>query len=352
MQTLTAKQFQQRILDWFKEHGRKNLPWQKIKSPYCTWLSEIMCQQTQVTTVIPYFQRFIQRFPTIYSLAQANSDEVLSLWSGLGYYARARNLHRSAQIIAKEYAGKFPQELTQLQNLPGIGRSTAGAILALGFNKPASILDGNVKRVLTRFHAIAGWPGLTTINNKLWSLAENYTPTKQIGDYTQAMMDLGALICTRTHAKCLKCPLQTHCLAYHQGNPHHFPSTKPRQQLPKRSINLLLLINKQNEILLEKRPPMGIWGGLWSLPECAMTENAMDFCKKYYHCITEKPIQHATFKHTFSHFQLEITPLVLTVKKWTPPLMESEHIVWYNNQQLANKGLAAPVKKLLSNILL
>ena len=347
---ISAKQFQQCVLDWFKRYGRKNLPWQQNKFPYQIWLSEIMLQQTQVATVIPYFNRFITRFPTLSALASANLDEVLSLWAGLGYYARGRNLHRCAQTIEKEYAGKFPQDLTQLQSLPGIGRSTAGAILALGFEQAAPILDGNVKRVLSRFHALNGWPGLTRVNKKLWDLAEYYTPVKQIADYTQAMMDLGALICTRTQPKCKQCPLQTDCLAYKTTNPTHFPSPKPLKKLPTRSIQMLILVNQQNQILLEKRPPVGIWGGLWSLPECPMNEDTKHFSKKYYFCETEKPNKRNRIKHTFSHFYLEIEPVLLHLKKWHPPLMESDRIVWYNIGHSGEKGLAAPVKKLIQQL--
>ncbi|MGC1854632.1 MAG: A/G-specific adenine glycosylase [Candidatus Aquirickettsiella sp.] len=351
---LTAKQFQQKILTWFTRFGRKHLPWQQTTSPYSIWLSEIMLQQTQVATVISYFQRFIQHFPTLSSLAKADMDEVIMLWSGLGYYARARNLHRCAQTIEKEYSGNFPQDLMLLQNLPGIGRSTAGAILALAFNQPATILDGNVKRVLARFHTISGWPGSNKTSKQLWTLAEQYTPkNKYIGHYTQAMMDLGALVCTRTQAKCTECPLQSHCKAYAENSIANYPSPKPRKTNPCRAIKMLVLVNEHQEILLEKRPPTGIWGGLWSLPECSMTENVKNFCKEQYHCEIEKPIKkYHLLKHTFSHFQLEITPIAIHVKQWRPPLMESDRIVWYNRHQLASRGLAAPVKKLLSYIYL
>lgn len=347
---ISAKRFQQCVLNWFKKYGRKNLPWQQNKSPYHVWLSEIMLQQTQVATVIPYFNRFTRQFPTLSSLAKADLDEVLCLWAGLGYYARGRNLHRCAQTIEKIYAGKFPQEVSQLQTLPGIGRSTAGAILALGFELAAPILDGNVKRVLTRFHAISGWPSLTTINKKLWELTEYYTPSKKIAEYTQAMMDLGALVCTRTQPKCKQCPLQSHCLAHTTANPSHFPSPKPTKKLPIRSIQMLILINKHKEILLERRPPMGIWGGLWSLPECPSNENAKNFSKENYYCETEKSNKQTRIRHTFSHFHLEIEPIVMIVKKWRPPLMESERIVWYNVEQLKEKGLSAPVKKIIQQL--
>lgn len=350
--TLSAKQFQQKMLSWFTCAGRKHLPWQQTKSSYTIWLSEIMLQQTQVATVIPYFQRFIQHFPTLSSLAKADIDEVIMLWSGLGYYARARNLHHCAQIIEKEYSGKFPQDLLLLQNLPGIGRSTAGAILALAFGQPASILDGNVKRVLTRFHAITGWSGLNKVSKQLWDLAEHYTPkNKHISHYTQAMMDLGALVCTRSQPKCTQCPLQNHCKAFTANSIANYPSPKPRKTIPCRTIKMVILVNEHQEILLEKRPPIGIWGGLWSLPECSITENVKNFCKKYYYCEIKNPVKkYPLLKHIFSHFQLEIRPVLIHVKHWHPPLMESDRIVWYNRQQLASRGLAAPVKKLLSHI--
>ncbi len=349
---LTPKQFQQKMLAWFTSSGRKHLPWQQTKSPYPIWLSEIMLQQTQVATVIPYFERFIQHFPTLSSLAKADIDEVIMLWSGLGYYARARNLHRCALSVEKEYLGKFPKDLSLLQNLPGIGRSTAGAILALAFGQPAAILDGNVKRVLARFHTISGWSGLNKVSEQLWALAEHYTPkNKHIGQYTQAMMDLGALVCTRIQPKCAECPLQSHCQAYAENSVANYPSPKPRKTIPCRTIKMLILVNEHQEILLEKRPPVGIWGGLWSLPECSLTENVKNFCQKHYHCEIENPKkEHPLLKHTFSHFQLEIRPVVIHVKQWHPPLMESDRIVWYNKHQLAARGLAAPVKKLLNQL--
>ncbi len=345
---LSPKQFQQRMLDWFEVHGRKDLPWQQEKSPYHVWLSEIMLQQTQVTTVIPYFTRFIKRFPQLSSLANADLDEVLRYWAGLGYYARGRNLHRCAQIIEKEYGGKLPQQLHQLQKLPGIGRSTAGAILSLGFAQAAPILDGNVRRVLTRFHAIVGWPGTASIHKKLWKLAERYTPSTQIANYTQAIMDLGALVCTRSRPKCEQCPLQSHCLAYHRNNFVDFPSQKPTQALPRRSLQMLILINAKREILLEKRPPCGIWGGLWSLPECPIHEDAKIFSKKYYYCETGEPSKQAILQHTFSHFHLAIQPVRMLVTAWYPPLMESDRTVWYNEKWSEKKGLAAPVKKIVN----
>jgi A/G-specific adenine glycosylase len=347
---MTPKQFQTAILKWFDKNGRKSLPWQTPSSPYRVWLSEIMLQQTQVKTVIPYFQKFVQRFPTLKSLAAANIDEVLSLWSGLGYYARARNLHRTAQMLQTHHHGKFPTDLITLQSLPGIGRSTAGAILAFTQHQRTPILDGNVKRVLARFHAIAEWPGKPEINKQLWLIADNYTPKNRVADYTQAMMDLGALVCTRSKPNCLTCPLQHHCTAYASNNPAAYPGKKPSKQLPTRSIQMLILLNQKQEIFLEKRPPVGIWGGLWSLPECANEQDIQQFCKQQHHYeITALQIQ-PSLRHTFSHFHLEITPVVAKIKKSPTAVMEQTNTVWYKITDLETTALAAPVKKLLLNI--
>lgn len=347
---MTPKKFQNSVLKWFDKSGRKNLPWQKPNSSYRVWLSEIMLQQTQVKTVIPYFQKFIKKFPSLKSLAQANIDDVLNLWAGLGYYARARNLYKTAQIIQKKYRGKFPTDLETIQTLPGIGRSTAGAILALSQNQHAAILDGNVKRVLARFHAITDWPGKPEVNKQLWLLAENYTPKNRVANYTQAMMDLGALICTRSKPKCAMCPLQKHCTAYASGNPAAYPAKKISKKIPTRSINMMILLNEKGEILLEKRPPVGIWGGLWSLPECATEQDIKQFCKQQHHCEIKNLQKWPGLRHTFSHFHLDITPVLAHIKKWRPVVMESPNTVWYNIAHLKSKGLAAPVKKLLTQL--
>lgn len=346
---MDARKFSKNILAWFDRHGRKHLPWQKPRTPYRVWVSEIMLQQTQVNTVIDYFLRFIKRFPDLETLAAANIDEVLALWTGLGYYARARNLHRTAQIIQHEYQGKFPRTLAALQELPGIGRSTAGAIMALSMNKRAAILDGNVKRVLCRFHAVEGWPGNPQVMQELWNFAEQYTPQQRIQDYTQAMMDLGALVCTRTQPKCGMCPLKSGCVAYKQDDVKNYPQKKPTKKLPVRAINLLMLCNDKGEILLEKRPPVGIWGGLWSFPECAVDKNIKAWCAEKYFCKFKKQQVLTGFRHTFSHFHLDIKPILLQVSAWRPPLMEAD-IMWCDAARAASKGLAAPVKKLLGQM--
>ena len=347
---LTPQQFSKRILTWFDKFGRKNLPWQKPNTPYRVWVSEIMLQQTQVTTVIPYFERFIKRFPDLKTLAQANIDDVLAHWAGLGYYARARNLHRTAQLIMQEHKGKFPQTVEALQNLPGIGRSTAGAILALSMQIRAPILDGNVKRVLARFYAITGWPGNLEVAKQLWDLAEHYTPKQKVAEYTQAMMDLGATICTRAKPQCLSCPLHIHCSAYSAGQPTAYPTAKPAKQLPVKTIHMLLLSNQQGEILMIKRPPVGIWGGLWSLPECPVNENISQWCQQHYACQIAQPESWPGLRHTFSHFHLDILPVIVAVTQWQPPMMESDNIVWYNLAQINTKGVAAPVKQLLTQL--
>jgi A/G-specific adenine glycosylase len=343
-------QFSQRVLTWFDQHGRKHLPWQKPRSPYRVWVSEIMLQQTQVATVIEYFQRFIKRFPDLKTLANAELDDVLTVWAGLGYYSRARNLHRTAQIIQQQYRGKFPRDLAALQTLPGIGRSTAGAIMALSMNKRAAILDGNVKRVLSRFLAVEGLPTDAKIIKQLWNIAEKYTPQIRVADYTQAIMDLGAMICTRSKPQCHACPLQKNCSAYKQGNPEQYPTKKITKALPVRAINLLILQNHKGEIFLEKRPPIGIWGGLWSLPECPVDQDVKQWCAEKYFCKTKPHKTLSSFRHTFSHFHLDITPIIITVNNWQPPLMEAENLAWCDVAQLPTKGLAAPVKRLLKDI--
>lgn len=349
---LSPATFQRSLLRWFKQHGRKQLPWKTDRSPYRIWLSEIMLQQTQVKTVIPYFVRFVERFPTIFTLAAAPIDEVLQYWAGLGYYARARHLHTCAQRIVADYQGEFPRTLAALQALPGIGRSTAGAILAFAFGEAAAILDGNVKRVLCRLHAQAGWPGLRPVEEALWKIAEEYTPRHHVAEYTQAIMDLGALICKRTQPACAICPVQKHCLAYQQFDPQRFPTPKPKTNKPTRSIRMLLLMNDRKEILLEKRPASGIWGGLWSLPECSLTEDIPHFVQTRYGCQpeTRSLFAYSVMTHPFSHFQLKIHPIQLRIKKCSTPAVDSRVLIWYNTEQLTPIALAAPVNKLLSTL--
>lgn len=337
------------LLVWFDTHGRTTLPWQQDRSPYRVWVSEIMLQQTQVATCIPYFERFIHHFPSIQALAQAPLDAVLHLWSGLGYYARARNLHRAADIVVREYSGELPQQIELLRSLPGIGRSTAGAILSLAMSQRQAILDGNVKRVLTRFHAIEGWPGKRNVETTLWDLADRHTPDTRVASYTQAIMDLGATLCTRSSPSCQRCPLQQNCQGFQQGRATDFPTKKTKKALPVRSTYMLLLRNEKAEVLLLKRPPVGIWGGLWGLPEYTEKAAALDFARRYgdVKAVTEL----ALLRHTFSHFHLDITPIILELYQQPNCVMEPEVALWYNSCSPANIGLAAPVQTLLSRFI-
>ncbi|HVC37268.1 MAG TPA: A/G-specific adenine glycosylase, partial [Gammaproteobacteria bacterium] len=270
------------LLRWYRVHGRKDLPWQHQPTPYRVWVSEIMLQQTQVSTVIPYYGRFMMRFPDIRALANAPLDEVLHLWSGLGYYARARNLQRAAQIIRDDYGGVFPREFEKAASLPGIGRSTAGAILALACGERHAILDGNVKRVLTRLHGAKGWPGENAVAKKLWALAERHTPLKNVAAYTQAIMDLGATVCTRSRPRCLDCPIAVGCVAHIDGNETKFPTPRPRKRLPVRRT-CMLLITCKGRVMLERRPPAGIWGGLWGFPELPADREVVEWCRSHLH---------------------------------------------------------------------
>lgn len=336
--------FQQHILAWFDQHGRKDLPWQQNITPYRVWLSETMLQQTQVATVIPYFIAFAKKFPTIDSLANAPIDQVLHRWSGLGYYARARNLHKAAQIVVEQ--GRFPDTLEELTALPGIGLSTAGAILSIAFKKSHPILDGNVKRVLTRFKGISGWPGNSRVNKELWVISAHFTPADRVADYSQAMMDLGATICTRSKPVCEKCPLEDHCVAKNTGMTSILPTPKPAKRLPVKQLVFLLLSNNQNQLLLERRPPSGIWGGLWSLPEFDSLESAQNWCMAKNMPINDVhtlPIH----RHTFSHYHLDFTPVIFQTENPINFVMEANQSVWYNAEQINTLGLPAPIKKLL-----
>lgn len=342
-------EFSQRLLEWYKIYGRHDLPWQQNRSLYRVWVSEIMLQQTQVATVIPYFERFIARFPDIQTLADANQDEVLHLWTGLGYYARARNLHKAAQTIRDEYANQFPEDYEQVLALPGIGRSTAGAILAQSLGQRHVILDGNVKRVLTRLYAIEGWPGKKAIENQLWQHAASLTPHSQLTDYTQAIMDLGATACARK-PNCPSCPMIDLCIAHQQDNVTNYPTPKKRKVLPVKTTHMLVLLNKSGEVMLEQRPPSGIWGGLWSLPEYSESniENIENWCEQQLGLLIEDIESQPLFRHTFSHFHLDITPVACRLKNPANHVMEAANRVWYNTQRPESLGLPAPVVKILT----
>ncbi|MHB0776066.1 A/G-specific adenine glycosylase [Halomonas sp. WWR20] len=346
---LTPEAFRQRVFDWFDVHGRKTLPWQHDKTPYRVWVSEIMLQQTQVATVIPYFERFMARFPDVQALAAADQDEVLHLWTGLGYYARARNLHKAARVVVEQHEGEFPvASVETLASLPGIGRSTAGAIISISTGARAPILDGNVKRVLARLHAVEGWPGRPPVERELWQLAERYTPDSRLPDYTQAMMDLGATLCTRGKPSCLLCPFEDVCIAHRRGEERRFPEAKPRRTLPERSTLMLLLCDSEGRVLLEQRPPSGLWGGLWCFPQFEEDAGLHGWLALHY---PKARLDKAwkSFSHTFSHFRLNITPRPARLDAGTNQVTEGSR-QWYDPVTPANIGLAAPVKKLLESL--
>ena len=338
-------QFQQKLLAWFDAHGRKDLPWQQDINPYRVWVSEIMLQQTQVASVIAYFNCFMQRFPSVQSLAQADLDEVLQHWSGLGYYARARNLHKTAQIVAGN-SGQFPRTVEELSALPGIGRSTAGAILSIACGQSQPILDGNVKRVLARFHVVHGWPGEAKVAALLWTISTEYTPTQRCGDFTQAMMDLGATLCTRSKPQCQICPINTGCQAYAQDLVKQLPEPKPRKQLPVKQIYFLLLQDDKQQTLLERRPASGIWGGLWSLPEFDDLQQLQSWCEhRNYHLTTTTTLPGR--RHSFSHYHLDYTPFIASTENPNNCVMEADSLVWYKTDEIHSLGLPAPIKRLL-----
>lgn len=341
------KKFSQPLLQWYALYGRNNLPWQQPRTPYRVWLSEIMLQQTQVQTVIPYFERFMQRFPNIDALAQANDDEVLSLWSGLGYYSRARNLHQTAKIVMQRYGGVFPDDYQLLKELPGIGPSTAAAIVSQAFNQPVAILDGNVKRVLTRFFRIKGYPEQAQVKKTLWELANSCMPHENCADYTQAIMDLGALCCTSKKPDCLNCPLQNNCLALKYQEQHLYPEKKVRKPIPVQYQQFLVLHNEQGHIYLEKRPPIGLWGGLWCLPSLDEGGCPLDFIRLNYDLSGDSPQQLLNFKHRFSHFHLEINALSIKTKALGNITSEQQG-QWFAKEQIHSIGLAQPTSKILS----
>jgi len=335
------------VLDWYQRYGRKTLPWQLEKTPYKVWLSEVMLQQTQVATVIPYFDRFIARFPTVNDLAVAPQDEVLHLWTGLGYYARARNLHKAAQTIATVHGGIFPTDFEAVNALPGIGRSTAGAVLSLSLGQHHPILDGNVKRVLSRCYAVDGWPGEKKVENRLWQIAEDVTPVKGVEQFNQAMMDLGAMICTRSKPKCELCPLKTRCEAYAHNSWSQYPGKKPKKTLPERTA-FMLMIQHDDGVWLEQRPPVGLWGGLFCFPQFASIDELESGVKKYGATLNQLK-QQTAFRHTFSHFHLDIVPMWLNQHS-TPGCMDEGAGLWYNLAQPQSVGLAAPVERLLTQL--
>lgn len=339
--------FSDHVLDWYDKHGRKTLPWQTEKTPYHVWLSEVMLQQTQVATVIPYFNRFIARFPTIIELAQAPIDEVLHLWTGLGYYARARNLHKTATIIADQYAGIFPTHFTDVLNLPGIGRSTAGAILSLSQQQHYAILDGNVKRVLARYFAVDGWPGNKIVENQLWQLSEQVTPEESVDKFNQAMMDIGAMICSRSRPKCKQCPLKQDCIAFATDSWQAYPAKKPKKTIPTKTAYFLILVNN-NSVWLEKRPPAGIWGGLYCFPKFSSDDDIHPWLAQM-GIMVQGLTQLVAIKHTFSHFHLDMVPIYTEIQQHKCCLDETNGC-WYNLLIPPEIGLATPVNNLLKQL--
>lgn len=349
MQKLTSAIFQKKLLAWFDCYGRKNLPWQINKTPYRVWISEIMLQQTQVTTVIPYFERFMARFPDIQTLAKANQDDVLAFWSGLGYYHRARNLHKAALQIIRYHQGVFPKNLQDIEELPGIGKTTAGAIVALAYGVKAPILDGNVKRVLTRIHGIKKWPGLNEVNQKLWVLAEKFTPTKRVSDYTQAIMDLGAEVCIRK-PRCESCPLSKFCLAHQLGIEKDIPTTAIKKIRPVKKITFLIVKNDEH-ILLEKRAENGFWAGLYCFPiltDFVTFEDIQLYCKNTYGFNIKSIKKSEPFRHTFTHFHMDILPIIIHIDQRS--VNQHKKYIWYISKSNLKVGIPAPVASLMKNL--
>ena len=322
------------MLDFYDQQGRKDLPWQQDTTAYRVWVSEIMLQQTQVKTVIPYYLKFMDSFPSIESLAEAHIDRVLKHWEGLGYYTRARNLHACAKQVVEQYQGEFPQDLDSMMELPGIGESTAGAILSLAYGLPEAILDGNVKRVLARCFLVEGWYGKAAVIKNLWQLSRQYTPKKRTGEFNQAMMDLGSDICNRSKPRCGECPLTKDCQANLQDKTIEYPHRKPKKTLPTKQATMSLITNNQNQIQLLKRPPSGIWGGLWSLPEIE-ADQALSLIGE--------------FKHTFSHYRLLAKVVEPNQTNSGKRIEDNSQLAWHNIDQLEQIALPTPIKKFLFN---
>lgn len=342
--------FALRIVRWQRRHGRNDLPWQAesggSSAPYRVWLSEIMLQQTQVATVIPYFERFISRFPDMKSLAAADENDVLALWSGLGYYSRARNLHAAARALVERHGGRFPADPETLIQLPGIGRSTAAAIAALAFGRRAAILDGNVKRVLARHGGVAGWAGDKRVEAALWQLAESRLPARDIEAYTQGMMDLGALVCTRRQPDCPACPVREDCIAHTQNRTAELPTPRPRKCLPVRDVQMLLLLDR-GELLLEKRPPRGIWGGLWSLPELAPDADPIRHCRDRLGFTPHAQQSLPRLSHNFTHFRLHIQPVRVDL---APRRATHPGQIWLPPADALGAALPTPVRRLVARL--
>jgi A/G-specific adenine glycosylase len=335
------------LLDWHARAGRHDLPWQKERTCYRVWVSEIMLQQTQVATVIPYYQRFLQCFPTVSALAAAPLDEVLHLWSGLGYYARARNLHRAAQDIMERHGGEFPRRFAAVAALPGIGRSTAGAILALACGARHAILDGNARRVLTRYFAVDGTRGERVHEERLWRLAQDCTPRRRVAAYTQAIMDLGATVCVRGRPRCSDCPLADRCRARRSERQHELPAARARAVRAHRRVFMVVALDEKGGVLLEQRPASGVWGGLWCLPEFASAHQAQDFIRASFGAGARGVEALPPLEHAFTHFDLTMMPLLV---RGASPDGVREKELWYNIREPARVGLPAPISSLLMRL--
>ena len=349
--SLRAKAFAPALLRWFALHGRHDLPWQQDLTPYRVWISEVMLQQTQVATVKPYFERFMARFPNVESLAAAPLDEVLHLWTGLGYYARARNLHACAQTVVAQLNGEFPQDLDGMMSLPGIGRSTAGAILSIACGLRHPILDGNVKRVLSRVFGIVGDPSSSAVLESLWTLADACTPEHAVGDYTQAIMDLGATLCTRSRPACTLCPMNLECVAAREGRQAELPGTKLKRHRPSREATLLIAqIGADNSaaVFVERRPAAGLWGGLWSPPQFEDEAAAMTWCAREVGEPESDSELLAPIEHAFTHFDLRLKPLRVRCRPHAG-IRDGEQL-WYQLESPPKIGLPQPIKRLFERL--
>jgi A/G-specific adenine glycosylase len=345
----TGSPIASQLIEWHGRAGRHDLPWQQRRTPYRVWVAEVMLQQTQVATVVPYYERFMARFPDVRALAAAPTDEVLHLWSGLGYYARARNLQRAAQQIVAQHAGELPADFTALAALPGIGRSTAGAILALAHGARFAILDGNVRRVLARYFGVAGNSAQRAVAQQLWQLSERCTPQQQVATYTQAVMDLGATLCVRRKPLCERCPLTGRCVARRSGRQHELPAPRPARARARRRVFMVVALTDDGCVLLERRPESGVWGGLWCLPEFASATAARAFVRNTLAGAATEPQALGAVEHAFTHFDLSITPLLVRCAG-VPSVMEQGVGLWYNIRSPARVGLPAPITSLLSGL--
>ena len=342
--------FARKLIDWHAVHGRHDLPWQLRRTPYGIWAAEVMLQQTQVATVVPYYERFMRRFPTLAALAAAPLDEVLGLWAGLGYYARGRNLHRSARIVVERWEGHLPDTLEGLLSLPGIGRSTAGAILAQAHGRRCAILDGNVKRVLARYHAVEGWPGTAGVERALWAHAERHTPGKQVAAYTQAIMDLGATVCTRRRPRCTECPVVRGCAARRDGIETRLPAPRPRRNRPRRTATVLVVIDPAGRVLLERRPDQGVWGGLYSFPELPDGEEAEPWCDRKLGAGVRAVAARDPVMHSLTHFDLELVPIEVRLAGEPRTVGDDQGRLWLDLATPPAVGIAAPIAMVLRGL--